>query len=156
LHGAVVNGFELEKKGDEYIVQMDSNSVVGKLSTGKIAPDGLGHNIPGNCARAVPLSFRFTTAETLRYDDEQRPKRTKPSALPDIRHLSVLLRVLGDYLDRKAADDFTISWSKYSVTVCYGDNEQIFTAQNLYDLGIVMYLKSSNDISVKGAAWSPL
>jgi len=149
LHGTGINAFELNKKGDEYIVRIDPSSVVGKLSTGKIVPDGISQNIFGDYARAVPLSLKFTTAEILWYDDEERLRRIKPSALPDIGHLSVVLRVLGDYLDRNAADDFAILWSKYSVKVWYGDKEQIFTAQSLYDLGIVMYLRSSNHVPAK-------
>jgi len=150
LHGTGINAFELNKKGDEYIVRIDPNSVVGKLSTGKIVPDGISQNNFGDYAGAVPLSFKFTRAEILWYDDAERLKRIKPSALPDIGHLSVVLRVLGDYLDRDAADDFAILWSKYSVKVCYGDKEQIFTGQNLYDLGILMYLRSSNLAPAKG------
>jgi len=150
LHGTGINAFELNKKGDEYIVRIDPNAVVGKLSTGTIVPDSISQNIFGDYARAVPLSLKFTTAKIPWYDGEERLRRIKPNALPDIGHLSVVLRVLGDYLDRDAADDFAILWSKYSVKVCYGDKEQIFTAQNLYDLGIMMYLRRSNHAPAKG------
>jgi hypothetical protein len=57
--------------------------------------------------------------------------------------------VLGDYLDRNSADDFAISLSKYSTKIRYGGKEQIFTAQNLYDLGILMYLRHSKRASGK-------
>jgi hypothetical protein len=151
LYETGVSAFELSKKGDEYNVRIDPSSVVGKLSTGKIVRDSIRQNIFGDYARAVPLSFKFTRAEILWSDDAERLKRIKPSALPDIGHLSVVLRVLGDYLDRNAADDFAILWSTYSVKVCHGDKEQTLTAQDLYDLGIVMYLRSSNHTPVKGS-----
>jgi hypothetical protein len=51
------------------------------------------------------------------------------------------LRVLGGYLDRKRAAEFAIRWSKHSAMVSYGQHEEYFTAENLYDLGISMYLK---------------
>jgi hypothetical protein len=54
-----------------------------------------------------------------------------------------MLRVLGDFLDRKAPDVFTIFWSKHSVKLRYRDVEHSFSAHNIYDLGIVMYLKRS-------------
>jgi hypothetical protein len=149
LHSTGINAFELNKKGDEYVVRIDANSVVRRLPTVKIAPDVISRNIVGDYPSAAPPYFKFTTAELVWYDKKEKLRRIKASALPDIDNLSVVLRVLGDYLDRNSADDFAILWSKYSVKVCHGGKEQIFTAQNLYDLGILMYLRHSNHVSGK-------
>ena len=149
LHATAINAFELNKNGDEYTVQIDPNSVVEKLPGGKIVAHGLRQNALNGRAGAVPISFKFTTAEIVWHDDQQKLRRIKPSALPDIGHLSVALRVLGDYLDRNAAGDFTIVWSNYSVKVCHGDKEQVFTAQNFFDLGAAMSLRTSHRAPVK-------
>ena len=76
-------------------------------------------------------------------------KRRDPNAMPDARNLSLTLRVLGDYLDRRVAGDFAISWSTNSVRASYGQKVESFTLENLYDLGVRMYLKRSSRISVK-------
>ena len=49
------------------------------------------------------------------------------------RNLSTVLRVLGDYLDRKAAGDFVVLCAPYSVTVRYGLKSESFTMQDLYE-----------------------
>lgn len=150
LHGLHVHAFELSKKGDEYVVRLAPSPAAGKAATAKIASDGVSRNHFDDHPGEVPLSFTFTPAELLCYDEAEGLTRIKPRALPKIGHLSVALRVLGGYLDRRAADQFTICWSTDSVKVCYGDEKQIlFSAQNLYDLGIVMCLRSSNRALVK-------
>jgi hypothetical protein len=58
--------------------------------------------------------------------------------------------VLGDYLDRHSGADFGILWSQHSVEVRYAGQARIFTVQNLYDLGMIMYLKSSAHASKEG------
>jgi hypothetical protein len=47
-------------------------------------------------------------------------------------YLSLLLRVLGHHLDKKAADDFMISWSTKWVRVVYGNREETLTLLDLY------------------------
>jgi len=64
--------------------------------------------------------------------------------MPDARNLSLVLRVVGDYLDRKGIGDFAILWSTDSVKVSYGKKVESFTIQDLYDLGVRMYLRRSN------------
>jgi len=58
--------------------------------------------------------------------------------LSDRRDLSFVLRVLGDYLDRKIPGQFTISWSKNSIMISYDQIQESFTPENLYDFGIHM------------------
>ena len=143
LHGAGINSFELNKSGDEYIVRLDPGAFVRNVSREKRLSKCISEKILSDSLRAVPITFKFTISELLYSDDEEGLRRRK-TGMPDINNLSLVLRVLGDYLDRKAAGDFAISWSMDSVKVCYGQQEQRFTAHNLYDFGIVMYLKRSN------------
>jgi hypothetical protein len=87
-------------------------------------------------------------AEILRADTERRLQR-KMSSPSDRRDISFVLRVLGDYLDRKRVDQFTIFWSKDSATIGYEQKQESFTSQNLYDFGIRMYLRRSTRDAAK-------
>ncbi|HEY7221241.1 MAG TPA: hypothetical protein VH985_22910, partial [Candidatus Binatia bacterium] len=67
---------------------------------------------------------------------------------PDTHTISSGLRLVGDYLDKKGAITFDISWSMKLVKVKFeatsgGPKETIFTMQNLKDLAVVMYLRRS-------------
>ena len=142
LHGTDFKSFELNKKGDEYVVRIELNAVEeGPSSEPRLNEKILGFE---KSAKGAPTSFHFTILEIARLDIKGRLRRVKPGAMPDSRNMSIVLRVIGDYLDRKAAGDFAISWSTYSVKVYYDRREQSFSAQNIYDLGILMYLRSSN------------
>jgi hypothetical protein len=143
LHGAEINSFEVNKSGDEYIVRLDPGAFVRKVSREQRLSRCIREKILSDSLTAVPITLKFTISELLCSDDEEGLRRRK-TGMPDIHNLSLVLRVLGDYLDRKAAGDFAISWSMDSVKVRYGQQEQQFTAHNLYDFAIVMYLKRSN------------
>ena len=64
--------------------------------------------------------------------------------MPDPYKLSTLLRVLGDYLDRKGADQFAIEFDSASLTVKYDQKSENLRIDTLYDLGVHMYLRRSN------------
>ena len=142
LHALAADWFELRKAGDQYIVRMDPRAEIGKLPGCRVGHE-IGQDSFPDPIDAAPLCCGFTAAEIATDDDQQRRRRIKPNGVADINHLSVVLRVLGDYLDRHAAADFVILWSQHSVEVRYGAQAQVFTVQNLYDLGMIMYLKSS-------------
>ena len=95
-----------------------------------------------------PLVYKSSDIDRL--DSEGRSGRGSQDSMPDARNLSLALRVLGDYLDQKGAQDFAISWSIHSVRVKYvtihsiGLKEEDFTVQNLYDRGVHMYMRRSN------------
>ena len=67
--------------------------------------------------------------------------------MPDARKLAQVLRVLGDFLDRKEAVTFTVSVSGHSLSVAYetghGVQQESFTIENLYDRAVQMYLRRS-------------
>ena len=88
--------------------------------------------------------YSLTDRAILWLDVEKRLKRSEPNAMPDTRNLSLTLRVVGDYLDRKAVGDFAVLWSTDSVKVSYGKKVESFTREELYDLGVRMYLRRSS------------
>jgi hypothetical protein len=136
-----IDVFELINTGDLYAVHIDPNSVAGQLANGRTATHHIRQTIHPRCRTEIPVILEFTPAELRWCDDQNRLQRIRPAALPVVGNLSLMLRVLGDFIDRKALDVFTISWSRYSVKLSYGDVEHSFSAHNIYDLGIVMYLK---------------
>jgi len=145
LAGLGINSFELDKRGDEYTVRMDRGESAGK-SGEKTFPKSIFEKTPGapDTAREIPNPLCFSTSQIIWSDTENQLRRGQPTAMPDVRDLSTLLRVLGDYLDRKAANDFAISCDMGLVTVSYGQKKESFRSDNFYDLGVHMYLRRSN------------
>jgi hypothetical protein len=144
LEALDVDSFELAKWGDDYIVWPKRAETPEKLSPdkgflSKIKKAVFEHDDPG---KEIPTRLYFTPAE-IAWADTQRRLERKIDSLSDRRDLSFVLRVLGDYLDRKNARQFTISWSKNSLVISYDQKRESFTPENLYDLGIRMYLRRS-------------
>ena len=145
LAGRGIHSFELNKRGDEYLVRMgrgeaaDNSRQKGSLKNyfKKIsaAPDA---------AREIPNQVAFGASQIIWSDTENRLRRDQTNAMPDANNLSTVLRVLGDYLDRKAVGDFAISCDSGLVAVSYGQKKESFRMENLYDLGVHMYLRRSN------------
>ena len=141
-----VDGFELEKWANDYIVWPKKSEFTRTLLAeegllSKIIRKILGHDDP---KKEIPTRLYFRPADLV-WADIQRELNRKASTGPsDRRDLSFVLRVLGDYLDRRNARQFTISWSKNSITIRYDQKQESFTAENLYDFGIRMYLKRSS------------
>lgn len=91
----------------------------------------------------VPTRLHFRRSEIL-ISNFQRQAERRIGSPTDVRDLSFVLRVLGDYLDKKLVREFSISWSPQLITVKYNGKEELFTRDNVYDFGISMYLKRSN------------
>ena len=158
LEALRIDSFELEKRGDEYVVRMDPSESAGKLSWDTNFLKTLAEKIwgPGDFEQrdlnpggpTEPLVYKSSDIDRL--DSEGRSGRGSQDSMPDARNLSLALRVLGDYLDQKGAQDFAIPWSIHSVRVKYvtihsiGLKEEDFTVQNLYDRGVHMYMRRSN------------
>jgi hypothetical protein len=107
----------------------------------KISQKILGHS---DSDKETLNRMYFPSSDIFLANIERGLKRRTSDSPKDLRDLSFVLRVLGDYLDRKAAREFTISWSMDSIRVRYDRKEESFTLQNLYDFGINMYLKRSS------------
>jgi len=138
-----IDAFELEKIGNEYIVWLDRNQPNGKSSTATGYPKSISKMDLAHGKIATPLHFHGS--EILGLEVERRLRRSEAGGMPDARSLGLRMRVLGQYLDRKRADDFAISWFTDSVKIRFLQKEQSFSPSNLYDLGICMYLKRSDD-----------
>ena len=140
-----VDSFELAKCGDDYIVWPVRAEFRRKLSAekgflSKITQKILGHD---DSDEEIPDRLSFAPAQTVWSDIQRRLKRQSDSP-SDRRDRSFLLRVLGDYLDRKNAGQFTISCFNNSITIGYDDKQESLTSENLYDFGIRMYLRRSS------------
>ena len=140
-----VNSFELAKRGNDYIVLINRDesgrhTPVKKTVFSKIIQGILGHV---DADKETLNRLYFSDWDLLVADIEQQSKR-KLDSPKDIRDIAFVLRVIGDYMDRKAAREFTVSWSTDSIKVGYDRKTESFTLQNLYDFGINMYLKRSN------------
>jgi len=139
-----IDGFDLARLGAVYAVE--SAQLTRKVSAekgflSKITQKILGREEPDE---EIPTVLHFTAADISSTDTQRRLKR-KPSDNPtDRRDLSFVLRVVGDFLDRKNAQQFTISYSKDSIRLYYDQKQEQFTPQTLYDYGIHMYLKRSS------------
>jgi len=146
LEALSIDTFELEKRGEEYIVRVERSESAGKLSWEESFLKSIAEKIwgSGDSAKEIANPVRFAGSDVDRLEAEGRSKRGKPNAMPDTNKLSLSLRVLGDYLDRKQARDFAVSWSTHLVTVSYDHKQESFTLENLYDRGVNMYLRRSN------------
>jgi len=134
--------FELVKSGDDYVVLMRQAESSGTVPAKKTFLNKFIEKIVGsaNPDKKIPERISFSSMDILTSDIEQQAKRRSGSPR-DVRDLSFVLRVLGNYLDRKAAREFTISVNPDSIKVRYDQKEERFTSQDLYDLGIQMYLR---------------
>jgi len=91
---------------------------------------------------STDLAICFNEARIRQSEIVAQSRRGKSNAIPDTRNLASRMRVLGHYLDRKAATDFTLRWSGDSVKLELPREQQSFSIhQNLYDLGVCMYLQ---------------
>ncbi|MGH7796833.1 MAG: hypothetical protein ACREQ2_18365 [Candidatus Binatia bacterium] len=150
LHGLGIDSFELDKTGDQYTVRMNTDEPAPRSRKSTFL-DRVVARTRGSetSARQIPNPRQFTRSKILWLDVEKRLRRSESNAMPDARNLSLVLRVLGDYLDRKAVGDFAISWSTDSVKVSYGKKVESFTVEDLYDLGVRMYLRRSSRLRGK-------
>ena len=142
LQGISIDTFELENIGDKYIVCLDRNQPNGRSST-KTGFKTISKTDLAHVETATPLHFHGS--EILELEVERRLRRAEAGGMPDAGSLGSRMRVLGQYLDLKRADDFAISWSTDSVKIRFLQKEQSFTSSNLYDFGICMYLNRSDD-----------
>jgi len=145
LAGLGFNSFEVEKTGDDYVVQLHRGEAIGKSRTNAF-PNSVSQEIRRSAESTTrnPNPIHLRPAQILQADNENRSQRHQPTAMPDPYKLSTLLRVLGDYLDRKEADQFAIEFDSASLTVKYGQKSESLRIDTLYDLGVHMYLRRSN------------
>jgi len=137
-----VNAFNLGRRGDDYTVWIE-----GRESDRSFSPKKLfGRIFAGRegFAKETPNPMHFSTSQIVWTDVARSLSRKGVQRVTDLNELSLLLRALGDFLDKNHADDFIAFWSRDSVKVVFDNREQNFTFLNLYDVGTHMYLKRSN------------
>ena len=141
-----IDVFNLGRKREEYTVWIEADKSDKmprreRTLTGKIVPIALEGNTP---VKEIPNPMRFRSSQLLWADVARRFNRTALKEITDLNELSLLLRVLGNFLDKHQVDDFIIFWSKERAKVVFDNREQNFTMLNLYDVGTHMYLKRAN------------
>lgn len=157
LESMCVSSFELEKYGEDYLVRVTVSEPARKV--------GFGRNLVKRVTQMVwrrrhsdkePSSpgklgqpLRYTPSDIWHLDAQAESQRGQANVMPDAHKLSQVLRVIGDYLDRKEARAFTISMSTHSVSVWYESSaghqaRESFTVPDLYNRAIHMYLQRSN------------
>ena len=150
LDGVHIDSFELHQKDAEYIVRTDAAK---KLSWDERLLKGIAERLCGRLddfnQRVWKLKQAMTNSDVGQLDAKGRFKRSTSRKLSSAGNISLPLRVIGDFLDEKRAVTFSIWWLPRSVTVQYeaanGDHErEDFTAANLYDRDVKMYLRRSD------------
>jgi hypothetical protein len=142
-----VDFFELAKWSDDYIVWPERSEFARKPSSEKGFLSKITQKIlrQEDSDSEIPNRISFAPSDIISADIQRRLKRKISGSPSDLRDLSFVLRVLGDYLDRQKASQFTISyWSKHSIMISYDQKQERFTTENLYDFGIHMYLRRSS------------
>jgi hypothetical protein len=133
-----INDFKLGKRGTEYTL-----AVEGRLSDRALTDVKTWILDRSQFSSESPNTIQFSTSNVLWAYVARAMNRKTSNGLTDLNQLSLLLRGLGDFLDKKQSEDFLIFWSRNTVKVVYNRREENFTLVNLYDLGTSMYLKRS-------------
>ncbi|MGH7793317.1 MAG: hypothetical protein ACREQ2_00215 [Candidatus Binatia bacterium] len=146
LNALDINVFNLGRRNDEYTLGLEGREAGKQPTEHKTAFKRIVQAIlrRDDFPRKISEPRQFSAAEIFWAHIARGIKRQTSDGVTDLHELSLLLRVLGSYLDKNEADDFIIFWSTDSVKVVYDNKEDNFTMLNLYDLGTSMYLKRSN------------
>jgi hypothetical protein len=141
-----IDTFALQKKDERYIVRNWEPSFLKNITLkvwGTVGSDQLPFT-----AQESKDTLVYSSSDTKRLKAHGRSRRGSKDNQKTY-NVSLGLRLVGDYLDKKRAVAFGIWWSIESVRVRYetpvgGSQETIFTVQNLQDLGVGMYLRRSS------------
>jgi hypothetical protein len=142
-----IQNFDIRKSGDSYVVDPGWGKLPRKLPRQEPAAKSFLKSIVkivwGDPDEPIgPVAYSISDVNRL--DLEGRSRRGRVPSMPDTHKLSQVLRVVGDYLDKKNTDDFIVSRFDQLVTVNYDVRQGVqgrerFTIDNLYDLAVHMY-----------------
>ena len=112
LEAQRINGFELKRRGDQYVVNGKPEKETSLLAVlrewqKRLRSEGL----------ISSLTYAGQDIESL--ERQGRSKRSKNNRLPDFYSLSNTLRTLGSYLDLQGAELLEIQKRALSVTLLY-------------------------------------
>jgi hypothetical protein len=93
----------------------------------------------------------YTSADIYRLIAEQRAKHGLANVMPNVYRISQVFRVAGDWLDRRNAQAFDVSFSGQTLGIRYESKtgqtiRESFDTRNLYDLAIQMYLRRAKRV----------
>jgi hypothetical protein len=137
-----INAFHLGKRNSDYTLWVEEAKSGQQPSKQKPLFNKITQAILARSDSSSEASrpIHLSSAEILWAHVAQGIKRKASDGVTD-HNLSLLLRVLGDHLDQRAADDFIIFWSTDWVKVVYGNKEENFTLRNLHEVDANMHLK---------------
>ena len=140
-----IDVFNLGKRNDEYTLwaeegRSDKQPIQQKTLFKTTARTIL---IRDDSAGGISKPLHFSSSEIHAAHVAQEKRRKTSDGVTDRHDLSSLLRVLGYHLDKKAADDFIIFWSRNWVKVVYDNKEENFTLLNLSEVAANMHLRRS-------------
>lgn len=150
-----VRCFEIQKNGEEYLVRVTPEPARKGGSVWKAVKRvarivGAGHcdDTESSSTETLGQQLRYTTSDICHLDEQAKSRRRRVNIMPNAFNLSQNLRVIGGYLDRKAARAFNISVSRRCIAVwdesSVGRHRETFDVANIYDRAIHMCLQRSN------------
>jgi hypothetical protein len=155
LEARHIDFFDLESKGQEYVVWDRSDSTVAdepptfdaSESGQESAWQWLG-DVTWWKKEPVTVNeerlLRYTPEDINRLDEEGRARRSDAQALPDAYRLSQLLRALGGYIYHKDVRLCGICWRDQWVAIVYEKNGrrelEVLRPALIYDFWVRMYL----------------
>lgn len=150
-----VRCFEIQKNGEEYLVRVTPEPARKGGSVWKAVKRVARIVGAGRCddkgssgTKTLGQQLRYTTSDICHLDEQAKSRRRRVNIMPNAFTLSQNLRVIGGYLDRKAARAFNISMSGRCIAVwdesSVGRHRETFDVSNIYDRAIHMCLQRSN------------
>lgn len=139
-----IDTFNLGKRNDAYTLWVERES--GKQQTRqKTLFNKPAHTIliRDGAVGEISKPLEFSSSEIQAAHVSQGEKRKTSDGVTNRDDLPSLLRALGYYLDKKAADDFIIFWSRNWVKVVHDNKEENFTLLNLSEVAANMHLRRS-------------
>ena len=141
-----ISAFRLKQNDDGYMVHIDERGRRVKSPARK----GLFQNILRRVFLADKVDTDHEISNLIEYnqsnllwlDTAGKLNRGATEAVPEA-NVSTGLRALGDFLDRRKAGDFMITWLPQGAEVYYGQKQEHFTIENIHDLATGMYLRRS-------------
>ena len=121
LEVAKISQFQLEHDGEDYTITSDLMSRTAEwilryaTTQDTVATD---RRLTANTALQLP-PITFNQADLIRLDGWEAKRRREFLEIQPPTRLSHFLRVLGAHLDKNAARNFTIFWTRDSVVVDY-------------------------------------
>jgi len=150
-----VSCFEIQKNGEEYLVRMTLDpprkggsgwNLVKRVA--QIVWVGRYYDKESSSTEKLGQQLRYTTSDICHLDEQAKSRRCRANIMPNTLNLSQNLRVIGGYLDRKAARTFNISMSRRCISVwdesSVGRQRETFDVAKLYDRAIHMCVQRSN------------